>query len=368
MSNLQAPHDLRLHPVWNHAINWTRHVGGDPYSDEAVRPNYERFLAMESPTHPYETPYQFPIEGYVLRKATLDDVELVARTLEAAGNFTYDVAKQMLTNSVTYPFSWAFVWDYNGRMLQYESVTLGLDGKCYLGHTVHIDHTRPHWFWRESQKPVWNALAAAGYSLIRSSLRRDRETWLPHVLEMYQGKRLLDLPKAFVIEFRTDADVFQGWPERKTLGPDWQYTEGDVVVTETQNIGPLQSWLHEKWKDSTRLPMIMNILDRWYNLDKATCLLTHKAGQLVDVRVVRFRRNTTAARSILVPVVGVPDESHRGCHAWAKQAGYTKLTSMITERDDQREVFKQIYSKFDYKVVKTSKYPRYTFVERELTL
>ncbi len=369
MSSLDAPKDLSLHPIWNHAIGWVRYTGGDPYLHEDVFPAYERFLAMPNPPHPFETPYQFPMEGYILRKITWKDIPQLSVELAAPGHFDVEMAVRLLNNDLYDPFSWSFVWEYKGKIIQYECAKLGLDGKCYMGHTIHIDHARPHQFWRESQEPVWKALKDAGYTGVHALIRKEhKDYWLPVVMALYNMKQTGETEKAILVEYSTTDTKFQGWPERRTLGPDWEYRDGNLVVTEAKDMAEISAWVREKWKNSSRLPMMETILDTWYNLDFATCLVTRDSGTIVDVRLIRSRNKTKAGIGILIPMAEIPDVADTASHEWARKVGYEKITSMITEKDSELPVFKKFYGKHGYKVLGNRKYAKYTYVERELTL
>lgn len=371
MANLEAPHDLSLHPIWNHAIAWTRFTGKNAHAQEEVYPVYQRFLETSSPEHPYKTPYHFPdVPGYLIRQATLEDVPLVAETLTAAGNFPRDIAYRLITDAVTDPFSWGFVWEYKGEVLQYEGTRLGLDRQCYFGHTVHIDHARPHWVWRESQKPVWDALQAAGYDFVISAVRRDREAWLPIILDMYKGKQRTVTNHAFLIEFDVrHQDIFRGWPERKTLGA-WEYTEGDCVVKEATDYDAVQAFLVEQWKGRSRSKLILEMLDRWWNLDRASIIAGYRAGNLEYVRLARERGQAgRASIGALTRVTPNQEEFTRGFFEWMRQVGYQTATYFVPESDYPKTPgYDELMPKYNGKILGTRKYPKQNFLEIQYDL
>ena len=372
MSNLEAPHDLTLHPIWNHAIAWARFTGKNPYAQEDVFPIYQQFLEIPSPPHPYETPYQFPgVDGYVIRKATLADKAIVVDTLTAHKNFSREIAERLITDAVTDPFSWGFVWEYKGEVLQYEGTRLGLDRRCYFGHTVHIDHARPHWVWRESQKPVWDALQAAGYDYVISAVRRDREAWLPIILDMYKGTMRATTDHAFLIEFDVrHQEIFQGWPERRTLGPDWQYVEGDVVVKEATDYEAIKAYLVEHWRGRSRVKLILEMLDRWWTLDRASIIVGYQADKLVYVRLARQRgKATKASMGALTRVTPGQEALTRGFFTWLKAVGYEDATYFVPESDYAvTPGYTELMPKFKGEIVATRKYPKQNFLEIKYTL
>jgi hypothetical protein len=347
-----APHDPALNKIWGQAIGWTLR-SGQKLSDETVTPVYEKLLKyftdasgnVNPNKHPFPMPIRKPykfrgIPGLVIRPATLDDVQAIARVLVDRGNMSLEIAIRNVTDAIEHKLSWAFIWEYNGQPLQFETVYIGFDDpdQVYLGMTTHFNRERPHWLWRELEKPLWDWLRKAGFTRLYSFLRTDREFWLPALQKNYGCKVVSKTEKYFRLEFDLTADdIFKGWPKRRTLGPTWRWAHEDFQYREMQEdeIPMVEQWIDDTFRLKLPRKQIAKAMLRiWWDLDRATVLLGYKGDELRHVRIVRERDadGKVASVAMLNPIW---KKDHKvavyGSVQWLQSVGYTEVTSFVPE-------------------------------------
>jgi hypothetical protein len=344
-----VPRDERLHHIYSDALAWAMRRGL-PVTDENVQPIYESFLERyreadgsinpdkQAFATPAELPYAFPdVPGLIVRLATLDDVPLVVGTLVRRGNYSVERGQVLIEDAIKHRLCWAFLWEWNGKPLQFEALFLGTQGDVYLGYTVHLTRERPHWFWRELERPLWRWVREAGFTYVGSLLRADRSFWLPVLKENYKAEVVEDKVNEQFIPLRLPArdDVFQGWPARRTAGPDWSLTFGNITFREATeaDFPAIADSIATNFKRLSRRDIVEEILDAWWHLDRAAILLGYENGALKYARAVRTRRGNDANISMLNPIsrsVGNLTATY-AFGQWLKALGYETVTSFIPE-------------------------------------
>lgn len=295
--------------------------------------------------------HQFPdVPGLILRTATEADITpaLVAARAERDSperSRSPDAyvraqcerdARWQLEDACLHPEVWAYLVEYDSRPLKFESVDYRYDEGLYLRNTQALDLERPSWFWRECAAPVWKALARAGY--------REWYLWLSkrfaHARPFYEqdlrGTVTQDRPQWWQFTFSTDAaPAFTGWPARKTAGPGWTFSRGDVDVRELHesDLAALDTWLRARWGAHPRKEVACRMLREWYLLDRATLIGGYQAGVLKDIRALRHRLDTTSSVSYLSPLLDAEIQPAlvAALRAWHREVGYVRTTAFVPE-------------------------------------
>lgn len=227
----------------------------------------------------------------------------------------------------------AMALEYKGIPLQIE--ILKIDGPTVtMGFTVHHTRERPHWFWREAEKPVFDALRAMGFTKLQSFIRRDRADWVENLKINYGATEQGGTPELIKLEMPLDGH-FQGWPARRTMGAGWTYPEGGLIVREADesDLPAIISFLDSSYgAQSERLSIVKKMLDWWYNLDKATILIGIEGGEIEHVRVIRHRRGTVSSVGLVSKGGSVSGPFINGMRTWQAGVGYTKGTMLVPEK------------------------------------
>jgi len=229
--------------------------------------------------------------------------------------------------------AWAMTWTFQGQPIQHQIIRQMRPGEMTYGYTVHLNRERPHWFWRELERPVIEGMLQAGATGIYSSTRSDRPDWIQQLRDNYGAEVHETHAKTTVLKYPlpTILSRFVGWPVRKTVGFDqttgrvrvWEATAADLpAVRELARGVPV-----------ARRAIALRALEEWFHMDRATLLLGALDGVLRYARLIRPRRGTVGAVSHVGPVFNEPEQAlvTAAIRTWAQGAGYTTLTSFIPE-------------------------------------
>lgn len=235
---------------------------------------------------------------------------------------------------------WRFILEYKGSPIQAELVTF-LDGKATINFTMHFNRERPHWFWREAEKPIFERLARAGYKTVFSRTRKDRPDWIAALKKNYGAVEVAEEEKVRVLEYPIDLNIFKGIPARLSLGSDWSLSQDNITIREATDIdySAVVEMVRDAWKGNPRLELSLRVLDEWWNLDRAALLLMYEDGKLIDARLFRHRTGNIVSVSSLVPLSKILRQLalYAGLyHQWARQLGYKKMTTFVDEESYQR--------------------------------
>jgi hypothetical protein len=244
-----------------------------------------------------------------------------------------DHAFMMLMKRFARPDRWKFILEYNSNPLQVELVSFN-EGRATISFTMHFNRERPHWFWREAERPIFERLLKAGYQKVYSRTRKDRPDWIESLKQNYGAVEVAEEEKVKILEYQIDLGRFTGFPQRKTL-PDWSYRNDTVYAREgtAEDLPQIRDLIDKAWGGNPRKLISLNNLEMWMNLDRATSLLIFKDDALIDVKLIRHRRNGVAATSYLIPAKALGNDlyhtSRQIAHLWMKEAGYAQSSFML---------------------------------------
>lgn len=227
----------------------------------------------------------------------------------------------------------AMALEYKGTPLQIE--ILKIDGPTVtMGFTVHFTRERPHWFWREAEQPVFDALRSLGFSKLQSFIRKDRSDWVKNLEINYGAIETGGTQTLTKLEMPLDGH-FKGWPERRTMGAGWTWQRDGLIVREgTEDDFPgLMAFLDSTYEaTSTQLPIVKRMVDWWWNLDRAAMLIGVEGGDITHVRMIRHRRGTVSSVGMVSRAGALTGPFIDGMRAWQAGVGYTKGTMFVPDR------------------------------------
>jgi len=295
------------------------------------------------------------VPGLRLRPLTVDDLELMASGAIASGIQAARCpdddqlccrppeahAWLRLADRIDREDTWQLVLEFDGVPLQMELLLVDGD-QALFSYTAHFTRERPHWFWREAERPVFERLKAAGVTRLTSRTRNDRPDWIQALKDNY-GAVEDGAWDAATVRLRFDSDAaferMSGWPARKTAGPDWSFERAGVRVVEAPP-ADVRLVIEGTWGFHPRKRLALRMLDEWYRLDRGTVLLASTNGNPGQVRIIRHRRDVVGSIGVLTPYADEPAEEHvvAGLNAWMLAAGYTKASGFVpvTQWDNLR--------------------------------
>jgi hypothetical protein len=283
------------------------------------------------------------------------------------------------------PLAWPLALEYRGDPLQLEAWRFPGPASARSlfeepfeerhhqtagAYTAHVDLERPGWFYREASRVIFERLLALGYrdhianigepDVVAQFARLYRGTV---VGQTRTGRWLVSCPIAEMLR------QCEGFPERRTLGSAWAYHRGGVIVREAtdEELLSLPARLDALWGTSPRLEVVLRMLDRWVNLDRAQVLLSFVGAELADIPMIRLRHRSQGTLSAVSP--GQPDSDLRaiiaaGLYRWSLDAGYTSLSTFIpTWQGRVRPDYRPRLERLGWSFVQERTYPRGTFDE-----
>ncbi len=277
--------------------------------------------------------------GLKVTLSTEDDLGIWESSMIGSGLYSKDEAWQVGSEWLTDTMTWPVKVTWKDKPLQIEMFHLGAGNSVYGGFAAHIDRTRPGWFWKQMSLPVLRALYAEGYENIISQIRIDKPDYANFLVETYGHEILKKTDKAINLRLNIKEAIknMGDWPARRTLGIDWKWEEGDVLVREAteDDLPGISAAIEESWGDNPRKQLAVYNFDVYWNLDSAAILLTFENGVITEVRTFRERKDPSInLRANLVrTITGKPklfDLSLIACAEWEKAVGY-KTTSFILE-------------------------------------
>lgn len=334
-------------------------------------------------------PFAFPeVPGLEVRQAGTDDLDPVAQEMVARGEMPAECpegygcgctprsrhAWMRLAEEWDDPRYGQFLTTWQGRPIQWERLWLPEDSTVPIStRTWHLTRERPHWFWREVWRPVADGLAQLGYSEVRGWVRGDLGYWARSLEQHYRGQVLSTGPHRIEVAYRLAAIPFQGWPARRTGGVGWEHRVGSVVVQEATDadLPVVDTWLAGNLPPA-RAPYVRQMLQEWWHLDRAACLLVWEDGQLAGVRVVRERQATRSNIGFLGPVpqegAGSAVIATDGVRRWHQAAGYTTATAFIPAWQATNPRMVAQLARGGFRQVARRRYPKGDFIEVEATV
>lgn len=327
--------------------------------------------AIESLTASDQPGGEFPeAPGLRLRPFTAADLDVAADVAVEAGIYSAECpegsecgcrppaahAWLRLARRIDNGDAWQLCLEFEGRPLQYELVHL--DGRtATVTLTYHLNRERPHWFWRETERPVFERLAALGYTHLDARTRKDRPDWIAALQRNYGAEVLGEWDEHTArLRFPIDRALtrMQGWPARPSVpSPDLRELtpeEAEPLIEQAWGLG------HE------RLPLAKRLAREWYYLDRAAILAAEDG-----IRIVRTRDPEARVASVgwLTPMRELP-RATPAVEAWLRGAGYIRLTSFVPEA--QYRVLRPFIEGRAARPVRTRAFPGGRFVEVERDL
>ena len=255
-----------------------------------------------------------------------------------------------LANRLDHAEAWQMMLEFQGQPLQFELVLVPPQ-RATISLTMHFTRERPHWFWREAERPIFQALRARGYQSVRARTRKDRPDWIDALKRNYGAVEVQELDAVKVLEFPLDLARFSGWPARRSAGVGWSWSgRGGVVVREMQagEYSQIRDALGPLWGSAAN-PAAQDAqrrMEEYWNLDRGTTLLGIVNGQLVQVHSFRERRPRVASGVVHTRVTDPAADAairtiRQGFNVWAVQVGYDALTGFVPETTWNNVVFRR---------------------------
>lgn len=276
----------------------------------------------------------------------------MAAAIDAAGSVVSGSPDVRALEWAHDPADWVFVTLWRGLPIGYQRYRFptrhpdpDAPQDVDVGFTVHLDRSRPAWFWRECERPVFEALLRLGFYTGRSRTRADRPDWIAALRESYGAEEVgrSGDGKWTVLrwDFHRARQLCIGWPARVVV-PGWEYQEGTLVVREGREdeLELVRQTMETIWssrlmrrvspRGSTRQrAIVMQMFEEWMELDKATLLLGFVSGELRHVRAVRRRRGQVSSVAWLTPLLTEQMGMTRALIDWHRRAGYERATAFL---------------------------------------
>jgi hypothetical protein len=250
-----------------------------------------------------------------------------------------------------------FLWTWNGEPIQIEIYNVDeMNLIVHATRTIHFSKARPYWFWRELMKPVYSWFDSHGIEKIVSIVGTVRRDWIEALKRNFNPKVFQLSETAWKAVYPLDLSLFQGWPERKTLGSGWSMETSDgVLVREmgAEEIPQIKEFIKDSWGDNPRKSLPLHLVGEWFFLDRATLLGGFVNGKLSWVRAMRYRREGIAGlaefNSVDCQEPKVRQSIYSKMEEWARQVGYSKITYFIEQKLRDRAL--SYYDPPDVKVI-----------------
>jgi hypothetical protein len=178
-----------------------------------------------------------------------------------------------------------------------------------------------------------------GFTYVQSAVAKNLTLWAGVLREHYKAQ-ITDLHpqnKHLKVQIPVDMTIFSGFPERKTLGPDWKIEYGNLIVREgtEEDLKKLKRVTPMLFRQLPGQALAAKIMDEFYYLDRGTLLIGEVNGKIRHARIVRHRREGMAAVSYLTPLW--KGQEHRAfiwaAAKWVSEAGYSTVTSFVPETE-----------------------------------
>jgi hypothetical protein len=243
------------------------------------------------------------------------------------------------------------VLEWQGQPLQVEQLDL-TGPRPVVTLTFHFNRERPHWFWREAERPVLERLQALGYTELLARTRKDRPDWIAALQRNY-GATVLGEWDQYTARLQfplaTALSKMKGWPARPT-----------APIPGLQEITPEQAepLIEQAWGPGhPRLPLAKRLAHEWYHLDRAAILAAPDG-----IRVVRVRDAEAKVASIgwLTPMRELPSATP-AVETWMRAVGFARVTAFVPAA--QHRVIRSLIEARGARTVTTRTFPRGDFVE-----
>jgi hypothetical protein len=322
--------------------------------DEQQVPKSAELLPVKAYS-PYPTLPVTLLPGVTYRFSTEDDYPVWEQQLLLSKEYTKDTAWAKVMFWISDPWTWALVTEENGVIIQLEVFTFTPNDKMAVqgGFAAHVDRTRPREFWTSISRYIFEALDRLRFEYIDSTVQARYAEYIRYLKEAYGGKTFTPSNSKYV-PVRTNIKVALANipPNRLTLGKDWLWTNGEIVVRELQPselATVVYPCLKEQWGDSLRKYYVYQVLNKRYYMDHATII-----GSFIDGKAVSlyyWLKSPVSTGKILFGVLtpvfwrtagsAVIDNetleakkkiATEGFYVWALALGYKKTVTYIEKR------------------------------------
>lgn len=254
---------------------------------------------------------------------------------------------------------WTLVLAWGATPLQIEQIDLTSHPPTVV-LTFHVTRERPHWFWRECERPIFERLRALGHQTLQTRTRRDRPDWIAALVRNYGAVDLGpvdDARTALRIDLMAALGRMQGWPPRPVLSPG-----GTLRSLTPDEADPL---IRSAW-DAThpRLALTLRMAREWYMLDRAA-LVSSPDGV---VRAVRWRDREAQTVSIAWLTPLRPSAATPEVLTWLRDLGARRVTAFVPATGAARPEVRAMLTALGFAEVGVRRYPRGDFVEIERAL
>lgn len=362
---LNPPSDLKLHPIWNHAVYWVA-LETDNFQDNAlVDPVFAKFQQKIVAASPL--PYAFPeVPGLIIRRAVVADIPAIADMLIKSGNVQEERAVALLEQLVNDPFAWAMIWELDGTPIQFETIMLGPDDAAYIGYLVHFARTYAQWVWGAMEAPVRDWLTTSGYKTLRSLMRKDRAAYrLERTKKVYNLRQTGETENFIRLEWELESKALPKFPARKTAGIGWEFSYKNVWFREMQDsdLADVKAAIIDEFERAglRRGDDAAHLLEERWRVEKAAVLLGYVNGKIRFVRTAREREPGQAAVSTLNPLL-VNNESCIVSYVavmWLRLLGYTSAVMFIPEKQLRTEKMRRYLNEVTQYMKEFSVHPHF---------
>ena len=164
------------------------------------------------------------------------------------------------------------------------------------GLAVHVDRVRPHWFWKVISRPVLCSIYNHGFRTIKTHVRLNAPVYAKFLQSAYGYQLIKETDRGFLMSMEIEDAINKigDWPKRRTLGPDWKWEQGGVLVREAteEDLPVLYAAIDESWGPTNpRKEFALSRTKDIWTLDNAAILLGFKDGKILNVRAYRERQD-----------------------------------------------------------------------------
>lgn len=359
-----TPPSSEYQEIWNHTLHWASLQYSNFMDDTILQPLFEKFVAKTF--KPLPLPYAIPdIKDLVIRRISPGEVAAVVGLITQDGMHTPANATKILEQFLSDPLVWPLIWEWRGKPIQFEAISLGPDDSSYIGYLVHFKRAHPQWFWGACEAPVRQWLEERGYTTMRSLMRKNRAHRVRRVQKVYNVKQTGELGDFLQLEWALIGDQLPQWPERRTAGAKWfadykniSFREMAAADLPSVKAEIRRSFAERNLKNGDEAADLLE--ERW-ELERAAVLLGYVNEKLVFVRAAREREPGQAAISLLTPVIAGEDARAASYIAleWLKALGYTSAVSFVPAAQYRSSRMKQYMAAVAPYLVETDQFPHF---------
>lgn len=280
--------------------------------------------------------------GLIYRLSTEDEIDIWVKQMVDSKLYSEQEAFESATDMLSNVDGWPVVTEYNGEILQLEYFLFNEDGvKVYGGFASHINKSRPHWFWNKFGKLLLESFSKLGIEKVDISVSSKYPAYVEFIKKTYSAIEMHREEDSKFTPLRYNVSEalknLPADPERKSLGKDWVYKNGTILIREGSeaDFPDINKYISKLWKDSSRKDLVNKVFNDTWNLDNASILMMYDDGILINVQTIRQRTESLCGVAFLCNNSNIAIEKRdiifEGKHLWEKQVGYKEEAFFIED-------------------------------------